>query len=569
MPYDAALDASGNLYVVDTGNARIQKFDGSGTFLLKWGSSGAGAGQFSTPFGIVVDASGDVLVADTVNDRIQKFDPYGNFIAEWGALGTGDGQFDKPYGVAVDSSGNVYVTDHDNDRVQKFDGSGSYLTQWGSSGSAEGELLGPAGVAVDSSGNVYVAESDNQRIQKFDGSGTFLLMWGWGVDDGTAAYQVCTSASAPCQAGASGSGDGQLFNPFGVEVDTAGNVYVADTDNDRIQEFDSSGTFLTRWGIAGSGEGQFDSPEGVTVDSSGYVYVVDTGNDRIQKFGHCSFSTTPSTGLFGFAAVTASFDVDPINDACGWAATSNHSWITVTSGPGGIGNGTVGYSVDPNPTAYSRGGSISIADRYSGGPGHTFAIIQDPAPCTASLLPAVASFSGTAGADFLSVNSPIGCPWTAVSNDGWISVDAGAAGNGSAVVLYSVAANPGSDARTGTMTVAGHTFTVNQDPQVPDAAPTNLVCTAVNSNKINVAWTENAGNEAWLEVERKVGAGGTFARAAVLPPDTSGFIDSGLTGHTLYVYRVMACNSAGCSAPSNEATETTPALGVFIGEVSR
>jgi hypothetical protein len=115
------------------------------------------------------------------------------------------------------------------------------------------------------------------------------------------------------------------------------------------------------------------------------------------------------------------------------------------------------------------------------------------------------------------------------------------------------------------MTIAGQTFTVNQDPQVPDA-PSNLACAAVNSTKINLTWTDNAGNEAWLELERKLGAGGTFARVGILPPDTTGYADTGLQRMTEYVYRVMACNSAGCSAPSSEVTETTPALGIFIGE---
>jgi hypothetical protein len=303
----------------------------------------------------------------------------------------------------------------------------------------------------------------------------------------------------------------------------------------------------------------------VVSDASGNVYVVDYTNDRIQKFGHCSFSTTPISGLFGFAGGATTFDVDPISAACGWAVTPDHSWITITSGHSGIGDGSVSYSVDPNPTALTRGGSITITDRYSGGPVHTFAILQDPAPCTASLLPTVAGFSGTAGADFLSVTSPAGCAWTAVSNDGWISVDAGAAGSGTGIVLYSVGANADSATRSGTMTIAGHTFTVNQDPQVPDA-PSNLLCTAVNSTKIGMTWTDNAGNEAWLKVERKLGATGTFARIAFVPPDATAYTDSGLAGHTEYVYRVMACNSAGCSAPSAEASETTPALGIFIGD---
>ena len=132
--------------------------------IKKWGSSGKGNGQFSTPYGVAVDSSGNVYVADYDNDRVQKFSSDGSFITKWGSSGKGNGQFSTPRGVAVDSSGNVYVTDYDNDRVQKFSSDGSFITKWGSSGAE--------GVAVDSSGNVYVADYDNDRVQKFMASVT-------------------------------------------------------------------------------------------------------------------------------------------------------------------------------------------------------------------------------------------------------------------------------------------------------------------------------------------------------------------------------------------------------------
>jgi hypothetical protein len=108
-------------------------------------------------------------------------------------------------------------------------------------------------------------------------------------------------------------------------------------------------------------------------------------------------------------------------------------------------------------------------------------------------------------------------------------------------------------------------FTVNQDPQIPDP-PSNLAGVALSSSKAKLTWTDNAGNESELRVERKLGAAGTFQQIVSLPTDTTGFTDTGLERHTEYVYRVMACNSAGCSAPSSEVTVTTPALGFFIGE---
>ena len=162
-----ATDSSGKVYVVDSGNNRIEKFDSVGTYLTQWGSSGIGDGQFNRPLGIAVDSSGNVYVVDMGNDRIEKFDSNGANITHWGSSGRGDGQFDVPDGIAVDSSGNVYVVDTRNDRIEKFDNNGNYLTQFGSHGTWSGQLSGPTRVAVDSSGNVYVSDSGNYRVQKF------------------------------------------------------------------------------------------------------------------------------------------------------------------------------------------------------------------------------------------------------------------------------------------------------------------------------------------------------------------------------------------------------------------
>ena len=92
-----------------------------GTFLLKWGvKSGTGNGQFNFPYGVATDGSGNVYVSDTNNNRVQKFDASGTFLTAWGSYGSGDGQFVYPSGVATDGSGNVYVVDTGNDRIQKF-----------------------------------------------------------------------------------------------------------------------------------------------------------------------------------------------------------------------------------------------------------------------------------------------------------------------------------------------------------------------------------------------------------------------------------------------------------------
>ena len=108
-------------------------------FFLKWGSPGTANGEFNDPSGIAVNASGDVYVADTQNHRIQKFDGSGSHLLTWGTYGTGNGQFDRPRGIGVDGAGNVYVTDATS-RIQKFSSDGTFLTAWGSFGSGDGQM---------------------------------------------------------------------------------------------------------------------------------------------------------------------------------------------------------------------------------------------------------------------------------------------------------------------------------------------------------------------------------------------------------------------------------------------
>src|SRR5439155_226137 len=161
-PSGVATDGNGNIYVADTGNSRIQKFDANGTFLTAWGDAAG--------FGVATDGNGNVYVAEGF--RIQKFDAKGTYLTTWGREGSGNGQFNGPIGVATDAKGNVYVAegdvyvdDTDNHRIQKFDANGTLLTAWGSKDSGDGQLQAPIGVATDGNGNVYVL--DDERIKKF------------------------------------------------------------------------------------------------------------------------------------------------------------------------------------------------------------------------------------------------------------------------------------------------------------------------------------------------------------------------------------------------------------------
>jgi DNA-binding beta-propeller fold protein YncE len=144
------------------------------SFVTEWGGLGSGNGQFDSPLYDAVGPSGDVYVTDFSNSRVEEFTASGAYVRQWGTYGSGDGQFVFAYGIAVSPiSGNVYVLDNWLNRVQEFTASGTYVTQWGSTGSGEGQFIAPNDVAVNSAGDVYVLDSD-QRVQEFTASGSFI-----------------------------------------------------------------------------------------------------------------------------------------------------------------------------------------------------------------------------------------------------------------------------------------------------------------------------------------------------------------------------------------------------------
>jgi hypothetical protein len=152
-------------------SVKVEVVAKSYSFLRKFGRGSIDDGQLYYPQGVAVDSQGYVYVADTINDRIQKFDSNGTFISKWGSLGSSDGRFFYPNRIAVDSQGYVYVADTGNNRIQKFNSNGKFITKWGSKGSADdGQFDYPNGIAVDSTGKVYVADWDNHRIQVFSSS---------------------------------------------------------------------------------------------------------------------------------------------------------------------------------------------------------------------------------------------------------------------------------------------------------------------------------------------------------------------------------------------------------------
>jgi len=221
-PYGITLSDTGQVYVTDRENHRIQRFDADGNYELQWGSYGSGHGAFDLPYGITLSDTGQAYVTDRLNHRIQRFDADGNYQLQWGGNGSGDGEFNSPYGITLSGTGQVYVTDASNHRIQRFDADGNYQMQWGGNGSGDGEFSYPWGVALSGTGQVYVTDFYNDRIQRFDAEGNYQLQWG-----------------------GAGSGDGEFSYPSRIAISPTGQVYVTDAGNHRIQRFFDSEAWVS------------------------------------------------------------------------------------------------------------------------------------------------------------------------------------------------------------------------------------------------------------------------------------------------------------------------------------
>jgi DNA-binding beta-propeller fold protein YncE/signal transduction histidine kinase len=331
-PQGLARDNAGNVYVVDSGNNRIQKFDSQGNYLGQFGSPGSGDGQFSYPSGVAIGPEGKIYVADCNNSRVQIFDSSFNYLSQFGSFGSGNGEFDCTWNLVFDNSNNLYVLDAGNNRVQKFDSAGNYLGQFGSYGSGDEQFAYPLGLYVSDSGNIYVGDTNNHRVQIFDSSFNYLG-----------------------QFGTDGTGDGQFSYIYAITMDNHGKLYVADEGPSvgRVQVFDSAGNYLSQFGSYGSGDGQFRGPEGLATDNSGNIFVSDYFNNNIQVFGPApAYSTGPySTQASGLTCGTTYHYRAYVTNQNGTYYGSDQTFNTqgcpyVPAGPGST---TPTAKVNPNP----------------------------------------------------------------------------------------------------------------------------------------------------------------------------------------------------------------------------
>ena len=299
--------AKGRIYVADTGNARVQIFTLDGIFVSQITLKIA-KDEMKEPVDIALDAQNRIYVLDADANKVRIFDPAGVQVSSFGVKGRGSEGFDEPQGLTVDNFGSIYVADSGNYKLKKFDPSGKLVASIGSEGAGPGQFSKITGVKVDAEEKVHLLDAGKNTLQVFQSergtlaalvpasppptvelSGvlndtvlTLAINHGhWGIVKDTL---TTVPAAIGRGIGSSGSEPGKMKNARGLAADDAGNFWVADTGNDRLQKFNRMGFLLQVIGKSGSDEGKFSEPSGVAIGPKGSICVADTGNRRIQAF---------------------------------------------------------------------------------------------------------------------------------------------------------------------------------------------------------------------------------------------------------------------------------------------
>jgi uncharacterized repeat protein (TIGR03803 family) len=394
-------DKSGNLWIADTGHQLIRKLGANGIITTVAGNGNSGYSgdggpatnaSFNNPAGLAMDAAGNLFIAEG-NNVVRRVDTNGiiTTVAGGGPDYPGDGEAAtnvsmwNPAGVTVDSAGNLFIAVMWNNVVRRVDTHGVITTVAGNGtngysgdggAATNASLNNPSGVAVDAAGNLFIADGNNYRVRVVDTNGNITTMAGGGTNypgDGGMA----TNAS--------------LGYPWGVSVDAARNVYIADSWNNIIRRVDAQGIITTPAGggpdFPGDGEAatnvSLNNPEGVTVDAAGNLFIADTGNSRIRQVDAAGTINTVAGGYLGVdvAATNASLD-NPEGvalDAFGnlYISDSNNQLIRKVGSNGIIttvaGNGINSYGGDfgaatnaslsaPDGVAVDAFGHLFIAD---------------------------------------------------------------------------------------------------------------------------------------------------------------------------------------------------------------
>jgi sugar lactone lactonase YvrE len=403
-PEQVTVDSSGNVFIADTGNHRVRKFNTSTQVITNYAGTGeetfGGDGRpalqagLKSPCQLAFDAEGNLFVADSGNARIRKITSAGviSTVAGSGQKGfDGDGRpatgaaLASPDGVAVDGSGQIYIVDTANYRLRRVDTAGiirtlagnGHTSYLGDSGPAWGAALkDPWAIAADSAGNAYIADQNNLRIRK--------------VDAGTGIITTVAGSDLLGYSGDNGPATQAGFSfPRGVAVDSAGNIFIADTLSNRIRKVDAATRIVTT--VAGNGDdsGPVDNvravqsavvgPWGIAIDSADNLLIAETGSHKVRRVDRATgiITTVAGFGFPGYLGDGLPATLALLNNPVGVAADRSGNIYIADNGNNRVhrvgsdgtlwtvaGNGQFGYSGEGGPaTAASLAGpNYVIAD---------------------------------------------------------------------------------------------------------------------------------------------------------------------------------------------------------------
>ena len=589
------------------------------SFSLEFGSFGTTEGKFKAPSGLAFDRGNDLLyVADTDNDRIQIFDVDGNcsgsdevaddvcFVDEFGESGNGEGEFDLPSGLALDTSTNyLYVADTKNNRIQIFDVDGNcsgsdevandvcFIDEFGESGNGEGEFDLPSGLALHTDNDMlYVADTDNNQIQIIDVDGNC-----------SGNIELADDICFVDEFGGSGDDDGEFNNPSGLTLDVSNDMlYVADTDNERIQIIDVDGNcsgsdeladdvcFEDEFGKNGDDDGEFVGLSALVFNSSDdLLYVADTGNNRIQIIdlseSSASSENAPSrpTNLEAYPISTTSifltWDVaDPDEDVTGYKIESregSENYSTLASNTGSNANSFVhGGLSDSNTYSYriyaindkgtsSASSTASEKPEDSLAPAALTATAISPTKIKLSWFPPTSTFGQSIGGYILERE---------IINDVYDEIETVGSGTTTYTIsnlqtdktyTYVVKAkfsSGGGSPRSNTASA-----TPNEDSTEPTSssisAPSspNLTAQVISETQINLSWSKPSDGGAPItgyKIEVKENSGSFSILVENTKSTTRTYSHTNLTPNSNYTYKVSAINGLGPGSSSNESSGT-------------